>query len=91
MAKPRTGTVYLLHFDRPYHHARHYMGWTTNLDSRLSSHANGSGARLMEVLRTAGITFTLARTWVGDRNFERTLKNRKCAPRLCPICREEGA
>ena len=22
------GIVYLLHFDRPYQHARHYTGWT---------------------------------------------------------------
>ena len=22
------GTVYLLHFDQPYKHARHYVGWT---------------------------------------------------------------
>ncbi len=27
MSKPSlTGTVYLLHFDRPYKHARHYCG-----------------------------------------------------------------
>jgi predicted GIY-YIG superfamily endonuclease len=91
---PRTngvtnGTVYLLHFDRPYKHARHYLGWASNLDARLQSHANGNGARLMEVLANAGISFTLARTWTGDRNLERSLKNRKCAPRLCPICANE--
>ena len=22
------GVVYLLHFDQPYQHARHYTGWT---------------------------------------------------------------
>jgi hypothetical protein len=27
MASPR-GTVYLLHFERPYKHARHYLGFT---------------------------------------------------------------
>lgn len=32
-------------------------------------------------------SFRVARTWRGDRNFERRLKNRKNAPRLCPICR----
>jgi hypothetical protein len=26
-----TGTIYLLHFDRPYRHAAHYSGFTTNL------------------------------------------------------------
>ena len=23
------GIVYLLHFDRPYQHARHYTGWSS--------------------------------------------------------------
>jgi hypothetical protein len=35
----RTGTVYLLHFDRPYRHARHYLGWAEDLDNRLAEHA----------------------------------------------------
>ena len=33
------GTVYLLHFDRPYRHARHYVGWTVDLPGRMSEHA----------------------------------------------------
>ena len=45
-----TGTVYLLHFDRPYAHARHYTGWTTDLTTRLADHAAGHGARLLAVL-----------------------------------------
>ena len=28
-----TGTVYLLHFDQPYKHARHYVGWTKRTSS----------------------------------------------------------
>jgi hypothetical protein len=40
------GTVYLLHFDRPYKHARHYLGWTANLQARLDSHRAGHGARI---------------------------------------------
>jgi site-specific DNA-cytosine methylase len=32
------GTVYLLHFDRPYKHARHYLGWAESLDARLAVH-----------------------------------------------------
>lgn len=80
------GTIYLLHFERPYRHARHYLGWTLDLDTRVREHANGRGARLMEVLREQGISFTIARTWTGDRHYERTLKNRKCAPRMCPLC-----
>jgi hypothetical protein len=41
------GTVYLIHLDRPYRHARHYTGWTPDLDTRLTRHAKGQGARLL--------------------------------------------
>ena len=83
---------YLLHFDRPYRHARHYLGWTKDkatLARRVEHHRNGSGARLTAVVSAAGIGFTVARTWdKGDRTEERKLKNRKNAPRLCPVCRK---
>ena len=81
------GVIYLLHFDRPYRHAKHYMGWTIDLDARLALHAAGRGARLLEVVRAAGISWQLARTWTGDRNFERRMKQRGQS-RRCPICRE---
>ncbi|MBA2243651.1 MAG: GIY-YIG nuclease family protein [Gemmatimonadetes bacterium] len=79
--------VYLLHFAQPYRHARHYLGSTDNLERRLQEHRSGAGARLLEVITEAGIDFTLARTWSGGRALERQLKNRKEAPRLCPLCR----
>lgn len=84
----RPGTVYLLHFDRPYKHAAHYTGWTTNLPDRLWQHEIGRGARLMEVVLLAGIGWQLARTWDADRAFERRLKNRHGASKYCPICRD---
>ena len=79
-------TVYLLHFDRPLKHARHYLGYAEDLGARLERHRAGNGARLMEVIATAGITWRLARTWEGGRKLERQLKRRKEAPALCPIC-----
>ncbi|RVX43346.1 hypothetical protein EDD27_6027 [Nonomuraea polychroma] len=82
-----SGTVYLLHFDRPYKHARHYIGWTPgDLNRRLHQHRNGSGARLMEVVTAAGIGFVVARIWDGGRNLERSLKRRGGASRSCPLC-----
>lgn len=82
-----SGTVYLLHFDAPYRHARHYLGWTGGpLSARLSAHAEGRGARLLTVVRAAGITWQLARTWPGDRGRERQLKNQGGARRRCPMC-----
>jgi predicted GIY-YIG superfamily endonuclease len=82
------GTVYLLHFDSPYKHARHYVGYTTDLDARLAAHSKGQGARLLEVVTGAGIGFQVARTWQGTRKDERRLKDRKNAPRECPLCRK---
>lgn len=81
--------IYLLHFQRPYRHARHYLGYTENLEERLQRHRDGHGARLIEVITNAGIAFRIARTWDGDRTLERRLKNQKNNPRLCPYCREE--
>ena len=61
------GVVYLVHFTEPYRHARHYTGWTADLDSRLAEHQAGRGARLLQVITQAGIDWTLARTWQGTR------------------------
>lgn len=80
------GTVYLLHFDRPYQHARHYTGWTEDLLERLDRHARGCGARLMNVICSAGIGFVLVRTCEGTRDVERAIKNQGGAVRYCPLC-----
>lgn len=81
-----TGTVYLLHFDQPYRHVQHYCGWTTDVSGRLAEHATGHGARLLTVVRNAGITWSLARTWPGTRARERQLKTQGGASRRCPLC-----
>ena len=83
-------TVYLLHFSQPFKHAKHYMGFAEDIDTRLERHRAGNGSRLIAVITQAGIDFELARTWVGDRALERKLKQRKDAPRLCPICDEKA-
>jgi predicted GIY-YIG superfamily endonuclease len=82
-----TGTIYLLHFDQPVSdHARHYLGWASDLAARLEAHREGRGARLMEVCRERGISWHLARTWEGTRDRERAIKDRAESPRLCPDC-----
>ncbi len=81
------GTVYLIHLDRPYKHAKHYLGWTTDLDARLAQHASGTGARLLQVARDAGIGWQLARTWPGDRHRERQLKRQGGRSCMCPQCK----
>ena len=79
--------LYLIHFARPYKHARHYRGYCADdaLEARLSRHRSGHGARLLAVIAAAGISWELARTWPGGRTQERTLKARKVST-LCPIC-----
>lgn len=82
----RVGTIYLLHFEQPYQHARHYLGWAEQLDARLADHAAGRGARLLAVVQSAGITWRLARTWEGTRARERALKRMGGLSRRCPLC-----
>ena len=86
MDRRALGTVYLLHFDRPYRHARHYCGWTSDLAGRLAEHRSGHGARLMAVINQAGIGFSLARTWAGTRLRERQIKCQGGLSRCCPDC-----
>jgi predicted GIY-YIG superfamily endonuclease len=86
------GVIYLIHFDRPIGDLRnprgfasHYTGWTLDLPSRLVLHAQGRGARLMQVVGEQGIGWQLARIWTGTRTRERSLKQRG-ATRRCPVC-----
>lgn len=83
---PRTARCYLLHFERPLHHAQHYLGTTLRLGLRLTLHQIGRGARLPAAFREHQIGFELARTWRGYRDKERQLKARKNGRELCPIC-----
>ncbi len=91
MGRAINGTIYLLHFSEKYRHAGHYLGWADDLAARLAQHANGQGARLTSVIAAAGLSFECVRTWAGTRRDERKLKERRCAPLLCPVCHEERA
>jgi predicted GIY-YIG superfamily endonuclease len=82
----RLGTVYLLHFNRPYHHARHYVGFTTNIERRVKRHQDGRGSPLIEAAISAGIEFTVARLWNNvTGRFERRIHEME-ARLLCPMC-----
>lgn len=75
-----------------YEHAGHYLGSTYSIPllwSRLEQHLEGRGARIMEVVTNAGLSFRLSRLWrvAGSaRPLERRLKNRGGAPPICPLC-----
>ncbi|MGO9372699.1 MAG: endonuclease [Syntrophobacteraceae bacterium] len=86
------GCIYLIHFDKPYKHARHYLGYADSdtPDARIERHRKGNGATLMRVITQAGIEWEVARIWLEQtRDFERKLKNGRHVPRLCPICQKE--
>jgi predicted GIY-YIG superfamily endonuclease len=34
-------SIYLLHFDKPLHHAKHYLGLADDLEARLARHTAG--------------------------------------------------
>lgn len=85
--------VYLIHFDRPLGNldnprgqARHYLGYTEDLETRIEAHRRGNGSAIMRAVSDAGISWQLVRTWPGGRDVERRLKRQHNAPRFCPIC-----
>lgn len=85
-------TVYLIHIEPAFGHARHYVGSTPRerLWRRLCEHADGYGANLTHYARAAGCALILARTWDGLRGEERRIKARprgsRGMPRSCPVC-----
>lgn len=84
---------YLICFDAPYRHARHYLGFTKDPipDRRIDAHRRGEGSRLIAVVNAAGIGWTVARVWKGyTRAQERALKKQGGASRLCPVCKKAG-
>jgi hypothetical protein len=70
------GTVYLLHLDRPYKHARHYTGTATDLQARLTEPQAGDGARVLQATKGGRDQLDAGRTWPGGRSRERQLKRR---------------
>ena len=83
-------SVYLICFHEPYHHARHYLGYTKNVKARLEAHRRGTGAKLLRALNQAGINYEIVKVRPkGTRTFERLLKNKKNTPKLCPRCSKQ--
>ena len=80
--------VYLLHFQQPISHARHYLGVTNDLTARMLTHAGGNGAAITKELHRLGIGFTLVRAWdaPSGRVDEKLFKKQKNGPRFCPLC-----
>lgn len=94
------GWVYLWHFSRPLGNlanrraqAQHYVGYAddadgdaTELERRAAQHLAGQGAKITRAAIGQGIELTLVMAWRAPLSFEKQIKRRKEAPRLCPIC-----
>lgn len=87
-----TGIVYLVHFQKPYRHARHYLGFTdVGLTERFKRHTANSvtrrGSALMRAVMVNNIPFKVVRIWQrGDRTLEKQLKGNGHS-RRCPVCK----
>lgn len=83
--------LYLLHFEKPLHHAQHYVGATSNLRRRLILHAHDKGAKIIKKINSLNIKWELARVWKTehfDGIFweESLMKKMKNGSLYCPIC-----
>jgi len=84
------GTLYVLHFDPPYLHAGHYVGWTTgDVDARLAAHLHATGSPLVRAAVAAGADVALVATFPGTRTLERRLKRWHKTAQFCPTCRRD--
>jgi hypothetical protein len=83
--------VYVLHFDPPLHHARHYIGIAHDGDvtRRLRQHRKGRGSSLVAAAIAAGSFVSVVLILPGDLGLERRLHNRH-GTRVCPVCKGEG-
>ena len=81
------GCVYLIHFNHPYRHAQHYLGWASNFDARMIRHRKGRGSNLIKVIQDAGLEWEVVRVWEpASPKVEAELKRYKNNRRLCPLC-----
>lgn len=88
-----TDFLYLLHFDQPRHHARHYLGSSVILAQRLTQHATGDGACLTRALWEDDEPWQLAALFVPRRRcgktireYESAVKQRHNSTLYCPLC-----
>lgn len=94
------GCVYLIHLHAPgnpetcstvgyfgHRGGTHYVGFTVDLEARLSCHKKGQGSRFLREGLDRGLDFSLVRVWENKtRRFEAVLKNERKYKRLCPVC-----
>lgn len=86
------GEVYLFHFNAPLGNlanpraqARHYLGFSDDLDSRIKKQLAGKGAKLVAAALAKGLVFELYH-WPATLATEKLIKARKQTSIYCPAC-----
>jgi predicted GIY-YIG superfamily endonuclease len=91
------GTIYLLHYSgRTKEGRQHYLGWSSNTETRFAQHRSGRGAGDTKKAVAEGLKLTMAQTWKGTPLLELRLKEwsregRKGFAGICPFCPKEDA
>lgn len=85
--------LYLLHFDPPYRHARHYLGYAIGTGrgrSYAKAQAEGMAIGAHELVQAAqwgGVVISVADVLVGEgRATQRAMRSSHNLARHCPIC-----
>lgn len=83
--------LYLLHFSRPLEHARHYLGCTHCVATRLARHADPAtcDVAILRACHRDGVEWSLAGIWTapGAWSAEILMKEReKNSPEYCALC-----
>lgn len=91
--------VYLIHFEEPLKHARHYVGSTCHFKERLRCYkaGNADAARIMAAVVKEGIAWRTVRVWTFDtypqaRSWEYMFKKGADGKQhirpasRCPVC-----
>lgn len=90
----RHGFVYVLCLDKPFSHARHYIGCTADPRGRMRTHARGCGANVIRAAAEEGIGFTVGAVGtcplVVMRRLERQVKDWHNAEQFCEKCHPGG-
>jgi len=90
MATDVQGSVYIIHLHHPLAHARHYVGWASDVEARVARHRSGNGSKLMAAVGQAGIPWEVARIINGaTRADERRIHNSHATAAFCPVCAAE--
>lgn len=86
------GEVYILHFATPIGNAAnaralasHYIGFSDDLDARLTKHRAGKGSKLVAAAVAKGIAFDVYH-WPAPLATEKLIKRTKKTALYCPAC-----